>query len=96
MSCGDVGLPIPVHQQVIQCDYDMREEHDIGVRLLEMLNDEQRHVADRVLEDIRETKEDMPPKCRAYFMEGPGGSGKTTVYNTLISLCRGKGYKVNH
>ena len=35
-----------------------------------------------------------PPQCRAYFLEGPGGSRKTMCYNTLVSWCRGRGITV--
>ena len=33
--------------------------------------------------------------CRAYFMDGPGCSGKTMVYNTCINCCRSPGEKAS-
>lgn len=61
---------------------------------LQRLNPEQRSLVDAVECAANEITMDHPPKCRAFVMQGLGDSGKTMVYNTLISSFRAKGIPV--
>ena len=52
-----------------------------------MLTDEQRIVFDTVLESI--TSDATRDRPQAFFVDGPGGSGKTFLYETLVHHTRG-------
>ncbi|EFX79379.1 hypothetical protein DAPPUDRAFT_245089 [Daphnia pulex] len=34
------------------------------------------------------------PQSRQFFLDGPGGTGKTFLYNTLINVLQGEGKKI--
>ena len=56
-------------------------------QVLEMVaqaNEDQRAIIDNIMELVRENDISKP---NAYFIDGPGGTGKTFVYRCLISLC---------
>ena len=56
-------------------------------QVLEMVgqaNGDQRVIIDNILELMMEND---TSKANAYFIDGPGGTGKTFVYRCLISLC---------
>jgi hypothetical protein len=96
MSCPVLGLPElePVEQPQGELEFDVAAEAHEAANLLAQLNEEQAQLLDSVLQDLRAIQNDEGPKCRAYFLDGPGGSGKTMCYNTLISWCRGQGIKI--
>ena len=52
-----------------------------------MFNAEQGEFVSAVLKDIHAVVQDEAPTTRAYFLDGCGGTGKTTVYNYLIDYC---------
>lgn len=52
------------------------------------LNDEQRVVFDTVTRAVREQTEN-----RLFFLDGPGGTGKTFVYNALLKSLRETGHR---
>ena len=55
---------------------------------IEKLNVMQRYMYDIIMTNVNEVQNGLPSQCRAYFLDGPGGSGKTMLYNTVISnLC---------
>ncbi|GBM71541.1 hypothetical protein AVEN_219403-1, partial [Araneus ventricosus] len=55
------------------------------------LNEEQKLVFDIILKAIYDNKEDT---SRLFFLDGPAGTGKTFLYNTLLHTTRGKGHHV--
>ena len=66
--------------------YTVALEEMEAVTQVAKLNGEQRTL---VLQDLDEIRERHPPlRSRAYFLDGPRGSGKTMCYNTLISYCQ--------
>ena len=75
-------------------EFDIELELQQSNEQMAKLNTDQRMLVDHVLEDLNAIRQGEAPKCRAYFLDGPGGSGKTMVYNTLISFCRSQGIKV--
>ena len=60
-----------------------------------MLNDEQRLIVDTIIHEIGQygatACTDRP---RAFFIDAPGGTGKTFVFNTLIAKALADGHKV--
>ena len=49
------------------------------------LNVEQQEVVNAVMSSHQDIQNGAPPRSRAFFIDGPGGTGKTTIYNRLIS-----------
>ncbi|GET67424.1 uncharacterized protein LOC104885245 [Rhizophagus irregularis DAOM 181602=DAOM 197198] len=70
----------------------IREEMSYDVTLLQsalnqnvpLLNKDQRAIYDAVLSSINDT-------CNCFFVDGPGGTGKTFLYNTLLATVRSRG-----
>ncbi|XP_070052633.1 uncharacterized protein [Nicotiana tomentosiformis] len=57
--------------------------------LLEIkLNDDQRKAYDIILDKI------FKNKCGAFFIDGPGGTGKTFLYRALLATVQSKGFVV--
>lgn len=54
------------------------------------LNEDQRMVYDRVIQAINNVEEG----AKLFYVDGPGGTGKTTLYNSLISTLRARGRSV--
>jgi hypothetical protein len=95
MSCLDFGLPNGEIIEVMDTDFDVDQQLNIAATNIALLNPEQRVLVDEVLEALEEIKQGHAPKCRAYFLDGPGGTGKTMVYNTLLACCRSQNIKVS-
>lgn len=58
------------------------------------LNQEQEQIVTGVMAALDDSTSSNEPKARTFFLDGPGGTGKTTVYNRLISTFLSKGLKV--
>jgi hypothetical protein len=94
LTCKELGLPdvdaiLPFDQQ-----FDIQQEEETAMAQMALLNNEQRALVDAVLQAIHNITDGQAPQCRAFFLDGPGGSGKTMVYNTLIAHCRSQGVLV--
>lgn len=86
-SCEQFKLPTPVltvAQHTTEETYNVEEESTNGKAAYEKLNLEQKAIAEEVLHAVR----NKIPNC--YFIDGPGGSGKTFVYKTLCHILRGE------
>ena len=96
MSCKSIKLPDiqPIQMMEEPNEFDIELELQQSNEQMAKLNTDQRMLVDHVLEDLNAIRQGEAPKCRAYFLDGPGGSGKTMVYNTLISFCRSQGIRV--
>ena len=57
-------------------------------------NEDQQRIYDAVTTAIQEVANDQTPRSRAFFMDGPGGSGKTFLYNELIKFIHRRGLNV--
>ena len=67
------------------------EEHlEIGNRQYNMMNETQKKIVDEILDSL-----DNNRNQRCFFVDGPGGSGKTFIYNTLYHLIKGRKLNVN-
>ena len=62
------------------------EEQAIGNELKSKLNTHQSVAVETILKAV----EDPTIKNKAFFIDGPDGTGKTFVYNTLTRILRGK------
>ena len=68
--------------------YDSENEVQLAEHALPMLNTEQRSAFDQIYASVS----DQQP-C-TFFLHGPGGTGKTFVYNALCHRLRGNGWIV--
>ncbi|XP_053568401.1 uncharacterized protein LOC128657987 [Bombina bombina] len=85
--CEDFGLPNPSNFiPEMQFNYVTHLEAQVGAQLQEALNIEQKAAFDNVMSAI--DNENLPHRC--FFIDGPGGSGKTYLYKTLLSTLRGR------
>ena len=91
MSCEDRGLPIPNitvdPEQIHSLDDD-----SIAAYNLSILNENLAKVND-VWDKVENGNSDEP---NMFYLDGPAGTGKTMVYNTLISLLRSRGKQLQH
>ncbi|GBL74353.1 hypothetical protein AVEN_235329-1 [Araneus ventricosus] len=71
--------------------FDILVEQQKGQINAQKLNEEQKLVFDIILKAIYDNKEDT---SRLFFLDGPAGTGKTFLYNTLLHKIRGKGHHV--
>ena len=95
MSCDTFGLPaIQEDVQLLEQDFDMHAAQQQAQDQIPLLNEEQRSLFEAVQQSMALTEDQQPDRCHAYFLDGPGGSGKTMLYNTIISFFRGQGKKV--
>ncbi len=92
-SCSSLGLPFS-GVAVAQDDIDVEQSRITSETNMALLNNQQKALVDEVLLSLRAILQKQPLKTHAYFLDGPGGSGKTLVYNTLISWFHWHGLKV--
>ena len=87
MTYNDFGLP---ECDIMDCDTnamdmtDNVEELRVADVKMKWSNDDQKAWVDSIIQAVNEIESGVPMKCRAYILDGSGGSGKTTVYKTLI------------
>ncbi|WKY16036.1 hypothetical protein Q1695_001036 [Nippostrongylus brasiliensis] len=75
--------PLPLDNHM-----DPRLHECEGEQLYSQLNVDQRAAADEILLSFSSAH------SKLHFIDGPGGSGKTFLYNALYHICKGRGYKV--
>lgn len=88
-TCRNFGLPEPVGTLPELELYNEDEEKENAERMIPTLNEQQRVAFDKIIDGI-----DNVLSQKLYFLNGPGGSGKTYLYNTLMSYIRGRGQTV--
>ncbi|XP_055352995.1 uncharacterized protein LOC129598933 [Paramacrobiotus metropolitanus] len=90
LNCKHLGLPQPVRPVDTHFDqYNVEEEASEGDRLQETLNPEQSSFVREVLHAV-----DVGFGIKHWFLDGPGGTGKTYVYRCLSHILRGRGKMV--
>ncbi|XP_065315370.1 uncharacterized protein LOC135924246 [Gordionus sp. m RMFG-2023] len=83
--CNNFNLPIP--EPILQPKlYDSVTETAKALVMLSSLNSLQKYTFDLIIHAI----EDISCTTRYFYLDGPGGSGKTYLYNTLIYYLRGQ------
>lgn len=84
-TCEQFQLPKPVVvQQPHQDNFNVQEQQQLGNDAYNKLNDEQKRIVDQVLYAVRNKTHE------SFFVDGPGGSGKTFLYTTLCQILRGE------
>ena len=75
-----------VQNPLIACeqDYDTEQQTQLAEQRIPLLNHNQRSAFDLIMQAV----EAKSGQC--FFLHGPGGTGKTFVYNTLCPSLRGK------
>ncbi|XP_021960166.1 uncharacterized protein LOC110856033 [Folsomia candida] len=86
--CNDFGLPKPrpVGLGAPITNFNPLEQELLGLEMSRNLNAEQLAAFELICASIVDPTE----KSKCYFIDGPGGSGKTYLYKTLISTLRGE------
>lgn len=87
LSCFKLGLPVPTGERQTEENYNIVQEAAEAVELIDKLNPEQLGVFNRIIEAV----DNVTIIDRYFFLDGPGGSGKTFLYNALLSFIRGRG-----
>ena len=87
-TCQDFGLPEPTFREDQPETYNAEDQQAQGQAAYEQLNEEQRQLADEILGAVRLGNN------KSYFIDGPGGTGKTFLYRTLCYILRGEGKTV--
>jgi hypothetical protein len=91
-SCTDFGIPKPSIVCPSELEMiDREEELRIGERMYQMLNEGQRTAANQI---VAAYQNQSTAGTSCFFIDGPGGTGKTYLYNTLFHLLKGRGIGV--
>ena len=91
MSCEELKLP-PIVPILEDEEFNIFLESETANAMMEQLNDKQREFVDTIIKAIYTCTNSPATEPQCYFLDGPGGTGKTTCYNTLISYCRSHGH----
>ncbi|XP_072158483.1 uncharacterized protein [Bemisia tabaci] len=84
-SCEKLGLPVPKKGGFSTQNFDVESEADEGNTMLQLLNEEQLDIAKRVLNAVKGESEE-----KLFFLEAPGGCGKTFLFSCLLCILRGQ------
>ncbi|CAF4461989.1 unnamed protein product, partial [Didymodactylos carnosus] len=87
LSCALIGLPTPIGIAPEAQLYDPVEEAREGDERVAILNDKQLDAFGKIVGAI----DDENVEHRCFYLDGPGGSGKTFLYTTLMAFIRGRG-----
>jgi len=68
--------------------FNVNAERETALLMSSTLNDEQQSAFDEIIESVNQPN----LQSRCFFLDGPGGSGKTYLYRTLLSQLRGQSY----
>ena len=85
LSCAAIGLPTPTGHALQNVMYDAVEEAREGAQRLAMLNERQLEAFRKIIMAV----DDVTVPNRCFYLDGPGGSGKTFLYSALLSFIRG-------
>ena len=76
-----IGNPLIAEQR----QYDIEEQARLAAERIPQLNEAQRTAFDDIIKAVNDKS------GQTFFLHGPGGTGKTYVYNTLCYYLRGQG-----
>jgi hypothetical protein len=71
-----------------QLNYNRDHERTLAEERIVRLNTEQRHAYDQIISSVESQA------GHTFFLNGPGGTGKTFVYNTVCNIARSNGWIV--
>ncbi|XP_063781211.1 uncharacterized protein LOC134929546 [Pseudophryne corroboree] len=86
LSCAVLGLPIPTGNAPKEEQYNHVEEAQQANKRISMLNERQLYAFNRIVMPV--DNKNVHSQC--FYLDGPGGSGKTFLYTTLIAYIRGQ------
>ena len=78
-----------IRPQNQQEEIDIIHGREQGEQILQQLNDDQRQIHDTIMNAIATNSDE-----NCYFVDGPAGTGKTFLYNTLVHNLQAQGIKV--
>ena len=85
-SCSGIGLPAAQEVRDTDDSVDHASDVEYARSNLAKLNPEQKHLVTTIFSSIEAfMKDESCDEYHAFFLDGPGGTGKTMVYNTLMS-----------
>lgn len=87
LSCAMIGLPSPTGNVPDVQQFDALHEAQEAELRIGMLNEKQTDAFGKIINAI--DNEDVQDRC--FYLDGPGGSGKTFLYTTMMSFIRGRG-----
>lgn len=87
LSCAAIGLPSPKGNWPNEAGYNPVEEALEAEENVPKLNTKQRDAFDKIIAAVDEEN----AGCRCFYLDGPGGSGKTFLYTALMAFIRGRG-----
>ncbi|CAF1955608.1 unnamed protein product [Rotaria magnacalcarata] len=91
-SFSDFGIPVPsVFCPLQSKNINKEEELRFGQKMYETLNEAHCLAVAKILGACRRRS---ATTASCFFIDGPGGTGKTYLYNTLCHLFRGQGVSV--
>lgn len=91
-NCRDYNLPQPDLTLIVTPEeINLERERAKAEEHLAILNGNQRAVVNHIMQLIDNS---ITSKAQVVFLDGPAGTGKTTVYNTLISLLLSRQKKI--
>ena len=92
ISLRDLGFPEPEEGEAIvnklienELAFDKNKERDNAVKAVEQMNEHQKLFFDAVIKALNDKN------GKVFFLDAPGGTGKTFVLNALLSAVRGDG-----
>jgi hypothetical protein len=95
-NLGNFGIPlpmiprlqaVPVNSDLNQeLSYDSEQQRQIFENNLLIMNEDQRQIFDQVLTAIN-----GPTTSKLFFIDAPGGTGKTFTFNTILAAVRSSG-----
>ena len=71
-----------------QLNYNHDHKHILAGEQVAQLNAEQRHAYDQIISSVKSQA------GHTFFLNGPGGTGKTFIYNTVCNTVHGNGWIV--
>ena len=89
-NLSNFGLPEPDVLVIEQEVFDLAKETKLGFEMVKNINRNPEQKA--AFEDIM-TAVDGDSDQKLFFIDGPGGSGKTYLYECLLHVIRGQGHK---
>ena len=77
---------VDVLARVEQVDYNFEEQQQLLKNMLPTLNTEQRHAFDTIITSLYKEPDDQT--ARLFFVNGPGGTGKSLLFKALLAQVR--------
>jgi ATP-dependent DNA helicase PIF1 len=85
-ECATFGLPQPIGIRNVPIQFNAIGEEGEAKRRIGTLNQQQMTALSKIIRAV--DFESYQERC--FFLDGPGGSGKTYLYDTLMSFIRGR------